>query len=224
MNRTSPFLKPLAFAFAVAAVAFSAPRESLASDHADGLKTAVDLGADITDLFAFTSPKDPNKMVLIMNVHALAFSQSRFSNAVEYKFRIRPIENAQTLKPSATKEETVVCTFAKGAFLVAPKQQATCVFNFAGGKETLTFETRSDKFTAGGVGELGDLRAFAGVRSDPWFLDLGRTVKLSNGELAERTPGKNGLKGSNILSIVVEFNKSRLASPLVAVAAQTVRK
>ena len=50
--------------------------------------------------FAFTSPQNPDKLVLIMNVHAFAFSSSRFSNAVDYKFRIRPIDDAKTLAPS----------------------------------------------------------------------------------------------------------------------------
>src|SRR5688572_20774164 len=83
------------------AAAFTlAPASSHASDHSDGVKTALDLAADITDLFTFTSPKDPNKLVMIMNVNGFAGPSSRFSDAVDYKFRIRPIADAKTLVPS----------------------------------------------------------------------------------------------------------------------------
>ena len=65
---------------------------------------------------------------------------------------------------------------------------------------------------------------FAGARSDTWFLDLGKSLKLSGGKMVERSPGSNGLQGFNVLSIVVEMDKSKLATPLVAVTAQTIRK
>ena len=93
--------KVVAFALPLLAVLLGAPTPSQASDHADGLKTTLDLAADLTDLFTFTSPKNPDKLVMIMNVHGLANSTSRFSNAVDYKFRIRPIDDAKTLVPSA---------------------------------------------------------------------------------------------------------------------------
>lgn len=219
--------KVLRFALPLLAVLIGAPTPSEASDHADGVKTTLDLAADLTDLFTFTSPKNPDKLVMIMNVHGLANRTSRFSNAVEYKFRIRPIDDAKNLTPSAdpAKEQSVVCSFTGGIAFIDGKQHATCVFNLGGAPQTISFETRSPNYAAGGSSpENGVARIFAGVRSDPWFLDLGKTVAFDKGTRVDRAGGSNGLHGMNVLSIVVEIDKSKLNGPLLAVTAQTVRK
>lgn len=213
-----------AFAFASITIGSSSP--SQASDHIDGLKTALDNSADITDVFTFVSPNDPNKLVLIMNVHTLAIGGSKFSNAVDYKFRIRPIANAQTLAPSTdpSKEQIISCSFSGGS-LFNSNQRATCTFLFGSdSRESITFDTRGPSFYAGGSGERNGIKVFAGVRSDPWFLDLGKTVKLNGGHQVSQGPGANGLWGQNILSIAIELDKDRLNGPLLAVTAQTVRK
>ena len=211
-------------ALSLVAAAVALPTPSHASDHIDGLKTALDNAADLTDVFTFTSPRDPSKLVLIMDVHGIAFSGSKFSNAVDYKFRIRPIDNAQTLAPSADprKEQTVVCSFT--GWLLIPNQRATCKFNFGNATETISFDTRSPNFKAGGSGEQNGIKVFAGVRSDPWFLDLAKTLKFNASQPVPAGPGVNGLHGQNVLSIVVEVDKQRLAGPLLAVTAQTVRR
>lgn len=217
--------KGLPFAGAFLAVVLAGPTTSNASDHVDGLKTGIDIAADITDLYSFTSPRDPNKVVMIMNTHGLAWSGSRFSNAVDYKLRIRPVDPA-TLKPRADLEQTIVCTFTGGTFLVNGNQHATCKLSFGNGsEETVAFDTRGGPgFKAGGMGEKGDIKIFAGVRSDSWFLDLGKVITLNKGEAISSGPGSNGLQGHNILSIAIEMDKRRLAAPMVAVTAQTVRK
>ena len=219
--------KALTFAAALVAAALGSPTPSQASDHVDGLKTAIDIGADLTDLFVFTSPADANKLVLIMNVHGFANSTSRFSNAVDYKFRIRPIDDAKTLVPSADpkKERSIVCNFSGGLPFVDANQTATCTFAFNDGVETVRFPTRADGFRAGGSGQTGTTRAFAGARSDPWFLDLARTLKFNASKPVDQsTAGSNGLHGTNVLSIVVEVDKRRLPGPLLAITAQSVRK
>jgi len=220
----NPTTKKLGLAF-VAAAALAAPLPGHASDHVDGLTTAIDYAADTTDLYAFTSPKNPDNLVLVMNLHGFAGKGSTFSNAVDYKIRIRPIVDGASLAPSTdtSREQSVVCTFTGGG-LFDSNQRATCVFNLVDGTETLTFHTRAAGYQAGGSAQQGDLRAFAGIRSDTWFLDLGRTLKFNAGSHVDQTPGKNGLSGTNVLSIVVEVPKSRLDGPMLAVVGQTVRK
>jgi hypothetical protein len=205
------------------ALLLGASAPSGASDHVDGLKTAADYAADITDLYTFTSPENPERLVLIMNVHPLAHAHARFSDAIDYTFRIRPIDDRTTMVPSADprREQSVVCTFSKALPIINDGQRATCKFNFGASSESLTFDTRP---RAGGRGEKPGLRVFAGVRSDTWFLDLAKTVAFNKGHLVGPELGVNGLWGQNILSIVVEVDKSRLAGPLLAVTAQTVRK
>jgi len=217
----------LPFAGAFLAVVLAGPTTSRASDHVDGTKTALDRGADITDLYSFTSPQDPNKLVLVMNTHMIATSRALFSNAVDYKFRIRPIADAATLKPSIDpqKEQVITCNFEGGISWLVPTQRAKCRFNLATGSESVEFETRGGRdMYAGGMGQKGDIKAFAGVRSDTWFLDLGKTVKVNKGERVANSSGLNGLWGSNVLTIVVEFDKSRIGTNLIAVTGQTVRK
>jgi hypothetical protein len=214
------------FAVPFLAVLVGVPAPSQASDHVDGVKTGLDNSADLTDLFTFTSPQNPDKLVLIMNVNGFAFRQSRFSNAVDYIFRIRPIDDAKTLAPSADprREQTIVCSFSGGLPIVGAKQRATCKFNLGATTETVSFDTRGGDFKAGGSVDQNGLKVFAGVRSDPWFLDLGKTVKFVKGQPVPASAGSNGLQGQNVLSIVVELDKKRLAAPLLAITAQTIRK
>jgi len=212
---------------AMIATLTGAPAESQASDHVDGLKTAIDNAADLTDLYTFVSPRDSSKLVMVMNVHGIASSMSRFSNAVDYKFRIRPIDDAKKLTPSADprREQSMTCSFSGGIPFIDANQHATCVFNFGATKQTVTFDTRSNKYTAGGDGAANGIRVFAGVRSDTWFLDGAKTVKyVYNNEPVSQGPGTNLLEGQNVLSIVVEVDKAKLAAPMLAITAQTVRK
>jgi hypothetical protein len=164
--------------------------------------------------------------VLIMDVHPFAFQSSQFSDAVNYTFRIRPIVDPNALAASSdpTQEVSVVCTFAGGTPLLDPTQTATCTFNFVDGTETLTFPTRAGNYQAGGDGQLQDAQAFAGVRSDPWFLDLAMTLQYDASILPANGGGSNGLQGTNVLSIVVEVPKSRLPGTLLGITAQTVRQ
>jgi hypothetical protein len=211
----------LPFAAAFIAVILAGPTISRASDHLDGPQTALDQAADLSDMYSFTSPQDPNKLVLVMNAHAYAGEGTQFSDAVQYKFRIREVDPA-TKKPGS-REQSIVCTFGTGGWFDAT-QDATCQFNLKSGSDTVTFKTRgNDQFQAGGSGSKGDLQAFAGVRSDTWFLDLGRVLSFNQGKKVDQTPGSNGLANTNVLSIVVELNKSRVGGPLLAVTSQTVR-
>ena len=145
---------------------------------------------------------------------------------MDYKFRIRPIDNVKALSPSkdVTREQSIVCSFSGGLPLVDANQHATCILKLGDAPETIRFDTRSADYRAGGAGEQGGTRVFAGARSDPWFLDLARTLKFNASLPVERSPGINGLSGQNILSIVVEVDKRRLPGPLLAITAQTVRK
>jgi hypothetical protein len=226
-SRSLTTRRGLPFAAAFLALLVAGPTTSLASDHIDGIQTALDNAADVTDLYTFTSPRDPDKLVMIMSVHGLAHSRSRFSNAVDYKLRIRPVADARALTPSAdpASESSVVCSFSGGFFLVSATQRATCTFRLGAVTESIVFSTRGEGFQAGGAAQKGDLKVFAGVRSDSWFLDLARTLEFNGGlPVDQQSRGINGLHGQNVLSIVVELDKRRLPGPLLAVTAQTVRK
>src|SRR6478736_6915234 len=66
------------------------------SDHVDGPRQIGDPSADLTDLFAFISPADPNRTVLAANVFPSAGTQAMFSNAVNHAIVARRLSIAGT--------------------------------------------------------------------------------------------------------------------------------
>src|SRR5437016_579241 len=74
------------------------------SDHADTPDIAKTPGADLTDVYIFPSPNDPNNVVLIMNSHPLIASGSGattvFDPDVLYQFKIdtsNPLDGVEDL-------------------------------------------------------------------------------------------------------------------------------
>ena len=61
------------------------------SDHVDGPRSIGEPAADITDLFAFTSPEDPARTVLAMCVFPSAGEDAVFSNVIDYAIAIRRV-------------------------------------------------------------------------------------------------------------------------------------
>src|SRR5215475_10927431 len=61
------------------------------SDHVDGPRSIGDPPADVTDLFAFTSPENPARTVLAMCVFPSAGETAVFSNAIDYVIAVRRV-------------------------------------------------------------------------------------------------------------------------------------
>ena len=61
------------------------------SDHISGPRALADPIADITDLYAFPSPSQPQTLVLVMNTLPFAQPSDLFSDGLIYRFRIRPL-------------------------------------------------------------------------------------------------------------------------------------
>src|SRR5215475_2657897 len=85
------------------------------SDHFSGPRALSEPAADITDVYAFPAPDSPDHLVLVMDVFGKAGPSAVFSDAVIYRFRIRPVEIAAmgpeaAFAPSQT-EFTFDCTF-----------------------------------------------------------------------------------------------------------------
>ena len=66
------------------------------SDHVDGPRTSADPAIDLTDLYAFSSPESPKRMVLIANVFPGAGDSALFSNAVSYSIAVRQVRLVAT--------------------------------------------------------------------------------------------------------------------------------
>ena len=61
------------------------------SHHISGPRAAAEPIADITDLYAFPSPEDPGRLVLVLNTLPFAPPSAVFSDGLIYRFRLRPL-------------------------------------------------------------------------------------------------------------------------------------
>jgi hypothetical protein len=171
------------------------------SDHVDGPRSIGDPAADLTDLFAFISPENPARTVLAMDVFPSAGEDAIFSNVIDYAIAVRPVTvagvgNAAKFQPEADeirfsfRFETLKRNAAGKAI-----QRGVCTL--PDGRElSLTVNDETGASTP-----EGDVRVFAGLRSDPFYLawDIAILKKLPN-----------LLQNTNVLSIVVEFDTRRV--------------
>ena len=201
-----------ALALAPLAVGGVAQRDSRAADHLDGPAATKDPAADITDVYAFTSPETTGHLVIVMNVFPLATTAAKFSDKVEYTFRIREITGTSPVTLGATALDVKCKSEGSGA-------KVTCT---APGGLTKTVDVGT---TTGA--KTDDIRVFAGLRSDPFFFDLDAFKKtVKDAKPAFTAPGKNFFDKANVLSIVVELDVAKAfgkATPILTVAAETNR-
>ncbi len=198
------------------------------SDHFSGPRAIANPAGDICDLYAFPIPERPGHLVLVLNVLPKATSDSHFSDAIVYRFRMRPVTitgvGAATAFPFAGEDQELAfnCYFETpkpGEAGVAPTQEGWCVAPSGG---TACFRVNDEH---GGYGD--GLHVYAGLRSDPFFIDLPAILEsLKTRRLAFKDIGTNSLMGFNVMSIVVEADcRPWLQSghgPLFAVVGETV--
>lgn len=197
------------------------------SDHFSGPRAIAGPAGDICDFYAFPSPERTGRLVLVMNVLPRATSESRFSDAIACRFRLRPVtiagSGSATAFPFGPEEQEIVstCTFdepvASGSG--ATVQRGRCV---APSGLSVDFTVNDPE-----GGRTDGLRVYAGVRSDPFFIDARRYLEsVKIGRLAFKEVGNNDLTGFNVLSLVVEVDCAPLLQgghgPLFGVVAETV--
>jgi hypothetical protein len=175
------------------------------SDHVDGPRSIGDPASDLSDLFAFTSPENADRTVLVANVFPSAGATAVFSNAVNYSLVVRRASVAGTGEAAkfktGDKEHRFSCRFGvlePGPDGAAPIQRGTCTLPDG---QSLTFVVNDEKGAS-----TPDLvfRVFAGLRSDPFYLAwLAATLK--------KVP--NLLQHDNVLCIVIEFDTRHVLDP-----------
>ncbi|HEY6713450.1 MAG TPA: DUF4331 family protein [Rubrobacter sp.] len=198
------------------------------SDHFSGPRAIAGPAGDIADVYAFPSPERPGHLVLVMTVLPLAGPYSSFSDAIVYRFRLRPLEIDEDRRSFAfgpeESELVFACTFEEprpGAGSAAPVQEGRCT---SASVETARFRVHDEQ---GEGGRSDGLRVYAGLRSDPFFIDLPAWLEsLETGRLAFKQEGHNSLAGVNVLGVVVEADCEPLLqssrAPLFAVVGETV--
>ena len=174
------------------------------SDHVDGPRSIGDPAADLTDLFAFTSPDNAGRTVLAMCVFPSAGEDAIFSNAVDHSIVVRRatvagVGDAAKFRPA---DDEIRFSFRFGVLQrdAARNVSQTGVCTLPGGRQlSLTLNDENGASTP-----EGDFRVFAGLRSDPFYLawDVGRLKRLPN-----------LLQHDNVLCIVVEFDTHGVLDP-----------
>lgn len=172
--------------------------------------------ADITDAYAFPAPDQPGHLALVVNTVPYADPNGFLSDALIYRFRIRPLttdrSNPAFFTPgTADTEITIDVTFD------APE----------GGdqKGHLAVSTGAAvDFDVNQVAEGEGVRVFAGPRWDPFFSDaLALQETITTGKLSFKNPGAILSDGKNVFAVVVGIDlTSQLPGTLVAVVAETV--
>ena len=140
------------------------------SDHVDGPRSIGDPAADISDLFAFTSPENPARTVLAMCVFPSAGEDAIFSNVIDHSIAVRRVTvagvgNAAKFRPAddeirfSFRFDTLQRDSAGNVI-----QRGICTL--PGGRK-LSLTVNDEKGTST---PEGDVRVFAGLRSDPFYL------------------------------------------------------
>jgi hypothetical protein len=196
------------------------------SDHFSGPRALAGPAGDIADQYAFPSPDRPGHLVLAMSVQPLATPASSFSDAIVYRFRMRPITIAPVgpAFPFGAEATEIIfsCTFEAaqpGPNGSRPFQAGTCITPSG---ETVPFRVDDER-----GGRADGVRVYAGLRSDPFFIDLPAYFEsIATGRLAFKHPSQNSATNFNSLSIVIEVDYQSLLQkgrgPLFGVVSETV--
>ena len=230
-TRATRFFRTLVATVAILLVVliYATPK-ALASDHQDTTFLATQLtAADLTDLFVFESPTDPNNVVLVMDFDPLIVSGEMrpFDPNVLYQFNI---DN------TGDSVEDIVLQFK---------------INGTGSNQTVTVSrptspiqvgTRSTLLPVSRTGQLNQTfsfnginptKFFVGTRKDPFFFDLEQFFKIIPDRnyslqpnpsppfrvLSFRPPGQaqDTLAPFNVHSIIVELPRQELGSGKIGV-------
>ena len=208
-----------------------------AADHIDSPAATAEPTADLTDLFAWTTP-EADKLNLVLNVHPFAGPDSAFSDAVQYVFHI----NSSQGYWEAKTETLVICQFPE------PSRIECWV-----GSDYVTGDPSGAE---GLTDESGSIRIFAGPRNDPFFMEFTGFTNTVNavvnaaggldfdeagcpaldaatsGKLVgmlqsgvDGAPASDTFAGASVLSLVVQVDADKISpgGPVVGVWASTHR-
>jgi hypothetical protein len=195
------------------------------SDRFSGPQSSADPAADIAGLYAFPSPERPGHLVLVLNVFPAAAPAALFSDAISYRFRVRPVTpavvGAAPRFAVGEDEYAFTVTFTApvpGNGGVLSAQAGMCA---APGGRQVWLRLGDDK-----PAQVPGLRVFAGTRLGPGYSDLVDVEATgATGKLAFRPEAASSLDGMNVLSIVLEIDAAAVLGPggaLLAVVGETV--
>jgi hypothetical protein len=193
----------------------------LASDHIDGPVTTSHRVADLTDLYAFPTPRTPGFLTIILNAYPLVSSTGHFTDKVNYTVIVRRAAIRESGGRSffeTSDEVTINCTFKTPE--VTAEHVVMCRTSNGLSAKSM-YEVVQDKDKG------GDFRLYAGMRADPFFFNADFATDAIAGKL-DPPNDSNVMSGANILTIVMDIEMSRLfkTNPpsMIAVAAETTTR
>lgn len=194
----------------------------LASDHQDTPEVELNPAMDVNDVYAFPG-SSADRVALIMTTSSpIAGQAASFDPNLLYQLKIDNTGDAQ-------EDLVFQITFNSGT---GAAQQVRVVGpvspTLRGAQSTLVNSTSVVEGAVGtALGSTTGVQVFAGVRADPFFIDLEQFFRIlpdrrpSTGALSGpstptatsfRTPGVDLLRPFNALAIVLELPKSQLVT------------
>lgn len=183
-----------------------------AADHSDGPNVKAEPAADISDYFIFprsNGDMEP-RVTLVLSVNPNATFDTLFSDAINFRMRMRPISSfsKNPFVANVLNQETRIdCRFTG-----VPQQTMNCALskmNKKGNWKTITKSSVLANSTGGGKDNR--FRLYAGAAADQLFSDRARVRMpvwrdegFNEGEWAYS--GLNSQAGKNVLSIVVDLD------------------
>lgn len=194
-----------------------------AADHAD-TPTITGKTTDITDVYAFQGQNTSN-MVFAINTQGLlspaATGAASFDNNTMIELNIdNNGDNVEDL--------VVQCVFNNGTMYVYGPVKPSMTGSKSIVEGTASVSVAVTPYGQSPViGSQNGFSAFAGPRDDPFFFDLDQFKKILGGTATSfNNPGNDAFKGTNVMSIVMEFPKTLLGATngKVSVWAEAKRK
>ncbi len=222
--RRAPTL--LALALAAAAAGAVGVRAARASDHQDNPLVELNPSMDMSDVYAFPGSA-PDRIALAMDSHPLLTPASTPSASFDpdllYQFKVDNTGDAKEDRViqvvfSGTGPTQTVSVYGP----IAPPVQGAMMNTVANVAPTITGPVNQV------LGSSSGMQVYAGAREDPFFLDLEQFLRI----LPDRKPVEgplsmipdtpsassfraagsavDALKGTNVLSIVIELPTAQL--------------
>jgi hypothetical protein len=209
-----------AFAVAAGALALTAllvqkagPAAARAADHLDAPGLSPPGGSvqsDITDLYAFQSPANPDNTVLVVNVNGVLPGNFTFARGIPAVGNTKSVLYNINVDNNGDAQTDVNLRVRFGKPADDGSQQFELRRN---GKLLISMDDgRSTAFGAEpNVVNAGDVKAFAGRRDDPFFFDLD-AFRGVNGRAFCDGQQNDFFAGRNVSSIVLELPSSMLTA------------
>jgi hypothetical protein len=219
-NKKKAALIAIALTIALTIIFAPAPTTD-AADHGDALAASLDRSAEITDVWTFMDPNDPNRLELIMGLTGFIVPGENanfgvFDSGVRFRFSI---ENTGDAKPDLFLD----VTFTKRTAVNVPQLATITLSDGKSAGKSFTAPTTISSGSAGvapgrnlTTDSATGIKFFAGLSDDPFFFDVPAELRYRATRTANRTDGsffsrgRDTFAGYNINAIALSVPVSLL--------------